>query len=532
VRNITVLLFALFIGIGCSTLPEEAFHDHPIVWKVDDAQNIREPKNVKNYNFDYHAKGFVTRRLTRLMELHDEEPAGNTNALDEVPDSTWFTNRISRRTISPQEAATGSNVSGPPKLPLRIYKGKSKGFNPGFFALDNRGIKYLVKFDPKKNPELQTSAGAIVNRIFWTLGYHVPSDHVFNFCKKDLSIDPKAMITNKYRNKVPLKWKDINKVLKMAARQRNGCYRAISSEILKGKPKGGYRTEGVRKDDLNDTVPHQHRRDVRALKVFSAWVNHTDMTMDNTLDMYVTENGKKFLKHHLIDFTEAFGGHRAEKGRNEHGWSHWWDYTYQPLSALTLGFWKRPSEYEKPTRWKSVGTFSADPFKPKLWREAWPYFPFFETDATDSFWAAKNVMKFTNPMLQAIVKQGKLSNKRAEAHIIKTLTKRRDIIGKTFFEDVTPLDNFTITSKSICADDLSVKYGFEKSGTLKRLSEKKEVRVGRSGKVCFPLSRKKGYVRERLRIERNGNKNPVMQLHYINDSNPRIVGLIRDESQY
>ena len=53
---------------------------------------------------------------------------------------------------------------------------------------------------------------------------------------------------------------------------------------LPGRVIGGFRYYGTRPDDPNDVVPHEHRRELRALKVFGAWTNLVDMKAGNTLD--------------------------------------------------------------------------------------------------------------------------------------------------------------------------------------------------------------------------------------------------------
>ncbi|NIW47138.1 MAG: hypothetical protein GWN30_21030, partial [Gammaproteobacteria bacterium] len=57
--------------------------------------------------------------------------------------------------------------------------------------------------------------------------------------------------------------------------------------------------KGIRDDDLNDVIPHQHRRELRGLRVVAAWLNHFDTKANNTLDVYV-EDG--YVRHYLIDF--------------------------------------------------------------------------------------------------------------------------------------------------------------------------------------------------------------------------------------
>ena len=38
-----------------------------------------------------------------------------------------------------------------------------------------------------------------------------------------------------------------------------------------------------------------------------AWVNHADSRGPNSLDMWVTEDGRSFVRHHLIDFNAILG---------------------------------------------------------------------------------------------------------------------------------------------------------------------------------------------------------------------------------
>ena len=50
--------------------------------------------------------------------------AGNVNALDEVPDSSWFTNRLGRRPMTTEEIARGPCLGRPPP---RSSRGRSWG---------------------------------------------------------------------------------------------------------------------------------------------------------------------------------------------------------------------------------------------------------------------------------------------------------------------------------------------------------------------------------------------------------------------
>jgi hypothetical protein len=516
--------------LGCGAGPR--FADRPIVWRVDDARSIPEPEEEEYLKLQYFADIFALRRLDRTLELRDHDPAENTNALDEVPDSTWFENRIGRREVTVAEIDKGASAARP-EPPLRITGAKVGGGNAGFIVKDKAGTKYLIKFDRLENPEMQTGAAASVVRLFWAMGYNVPSDNVFVLRREDLVIDPKADYKDALGDKHPFTSRELDDVLRTSPRLPDGNYRALSSELLPGKAKGGCLPEGVRDDDPNDRVPHQHRRELRGLRVFAAWLGHTDMKQDNTLDMYVEEGGKKYLRHYLIDFGEALGGHWGEKNRDEDGYEHFWDWQNQPKAFLALGLWKRPWEGRIKTKWPAVGAFAAADFDPEGWREAYPYFPFFESNEADHYWAAKIAMRFERRHIEAAMAHAKFSDPEATKYVVDTIIARQRKIGATYLEAVTPLDELIIQPGMLCGVDLGVKHYLAASGVVERLGERGEVRdratVTNKGSFCISIPSADEYIVYRLRIRRGGGAEPriPMEVHFRGGPKPRILGVIR-----
>src|SRR6185436_17307178 len=99
--------------------------------------------------------------------------AQNINTIDEVPDSSWFTNRILPRAGSEADFVRGPNAGAPPN-PERwvITREKSAGFSPGFTAKDANGETWFVSFDPPGAPEGATGAMVVATKFFWALGYN------------------------------------------------------------------------------------------------------------------------------------------------------------------------------------------------------------------------------------------------------------------------------------------------------------------------------------------------------------------------
>src|SRR5262249_5136618 len=86
--------------------------------------------------------------------------AGDINTIDEIPDSSWFTNRIGTVPLDERQIARGVNSDTEPS-PERwtLLREKSAGTNPGFTARDANGQTWFLQFDAPDSPE--GSSGAV-----------------------------------------------------------------------------------------------------------------------------------------------------------------------------------------------------------------------------------------------------------------------------------------------------------------------------------------------------------------------------------
>ena len=100
--------------------------------------------------------------------------AKNINTIDEVPDSSWFTNRIGTRAITNEELLRAANVGEPPD-PSKwvLIREKSVRRAPGLHG-DGRERRDLVPRSSIRRSfaEGATAAVAIATKIFWALGYN------------------------------------------------------------------------------------------------------------------------------------------------------------------------------------------------------------------------------------------------------------------------------------------------------------------------------------------------------------------------
>ena len=389
-------------------------------------------------------------------------PAQGVNTLGEVPDSDWYTNRHGRRRLSIAELVAGPGSENPPAKdgPWRVIACKTEGVTPGLTIVDSRGRRYLLKFDPIDYPELASAADVIGSKFFHALGYYAPENYIVNFERSQLVADLKSKVIDSRGRERPLHEQDIDSILSPRRKGEKG-YRAMASRFIQGQLVGPFRFHGVRTDDPNDVVAHEHRRDLRGLAVFCAWLGHNDAKSLNSLDSVVEQDGLRYIRHYLIDFGGILGSDsftaKSPRAGNEYMFS--WNYAAKQFFSLGLYVpkWMR-ADYPHIT---GVGRFESQVFDPAQWKTNYPIAAFENRLPDDEFWAAKQVMAFTDEEIRAMVATGEFSDSRAVDWLTKALCERRDKIGRTYLRKVLPLDRFEIAEGRLRFDDLAVKHGFD-----------------------------------------------------------------------
>jgi len=569
------LVIAVTIA-GCagSPVPSSRFLNAPPATAVNDRLDVPvKPAERPFHENLYHYDGVVGDRIDRAFELPRPRRALGINAFDEVPDSTWFTNRIGVRDMSLAELTNGPARIDSPEFhkPFTIKATKTGGSEVGFTIEDARGEKFMLKFDTRGFPEQETATDIIVGKLLWACGYNVTEDFIVDLRRQDLVVAPDATMSDKLGDKHRLEPADVDRMLAKVEVEPDGRIRAYASRWLAGKSLGGHPGEGVREDDPNDRIPHELRRDLRGSYAMFAWLDHVDVQESNYLDTWIADPRDKhrhYVKHYLLDFGKSMGV-MATTGRDpRRGHAYVIDLGDMARSMVSGGLLERSWEDRHVPRLRGVGLFDVGTFDPGTWKPDYPsYLPFLTADRFDKFWGAKILIRLTREQIHAIVETGRYSDPRAVEYVTDTLVARQRKTAEHWFSRVNPLDRFSIqrgrapsqpaepagplphdslrssiAADSVCFDDLAIAYGFAPApGTNYQATsyDRQSHLVGAAagspnerGRSCIPLSlspERDGYTMMRIQTTRAGftgttivhiARNPATRV-------PRIVGIWR-----
>ena len=447
-RSLLPIYFVVLLG--CSPAWKSVPHHRPFQ-RVSKPTLHREPKGSGTSDWWATTLHSTVVPLAKLLSparyvdrLTGGRPALDVNAFGQVPDSSWFRNRIGHTGMSPKQVAAGpAGTKAPASGPLTIVSGKLEGATPGVVARDTEGTTWFVKFDPPANPELATGAEVVASRILHAAGYYVPPTLVMEVPIERFKLSPDAYRRNRYNVRVSMTAEDLKQLFANLNPNAEGNLRALFSRSVPGRPIGPFSYRGVRDDDPNDRTPHERRRSLRGLWLISAWLNNTDTRRQNTLDTFITVPGSKqgTLRHYLIDFGDSLGAAGERKKYLGEGYEGLLDWSQIGKRFLGLGFTYPYWLSAHASRKSAVGALESTVFNPARWSPGLPNPAFDEATAADTYWAASIIARFSRHHVIAAVKAAQYTDPTAVFEIVDLLMARRDKVLRYGFKKFVPLDS-------------------------------------------------------------------------------------------
>lgn len=379
-------------------------------------------------------------------------PAVNVNTLGEVPNSSWYTNRHSFHPLSRAALRRGPNDGPPPDTGAtwRVTDVTTRRGLQHAVVYDRHDRRYRLTFDGPNVPELATGAAMIASRLFYALGYYVPEHHLLRIAPSQLRAIPDSGVVRG----------DVWGLFNAAYPYQDGTYRVVATRTPDAHLRiGPWRFHGTRNDDGNDVFPHEARRELRGLRVFCAWLNHSKISEASTLSVVVKEGDRHFVRHYLQRFEVALGSVGGTPKAPWSGHEHVLDlgsvFTRIGTLGMAGGEWMNAATPDL----RGVGHFEASFFRPRRWRAELPNPAFERADSADAFWAARKVAAFSRSELEAVVETARFTQPQAASYLVETLVARRDSIANAYLDFAGGLDRFRVRAQRLQFTDLRARHG-------------------------------------------------------------------------
>lgn len=477
--RVALALSASGASVSCASAPR--YRDSPPLWEDTDRRPVSEKAEERDSLVMWEAlDNAVFAPLSSSLALERTGSSVNVNAVDEVPNSSWFENRIGLGGYAPERVARGACTERPPDPRQKwiIHSAKPDGANPGFMVADEEGRKFLLKFGGTIQGPRPMAAATIGSRVFHAAGYYTPCDRVVYLRRENLVIKEGTLIPDRVDGigkKRPLREDDVDRALAQGLTLRDGRTQALSSLFVEGEPLGPWSYAGTDSTDLNDVVPHTRRRELRGMRLLSAWIGHYDSRDGNTLSAWIAQRKGGYVRHYVIDFGESLGSlwSPADLGRSI-GYHAYIDPGDIAENWLSLGFVERPYRFARfgPSG-RIFGYYDVDTFTPDAF-QACIQNPAFEamTD-DDAAWMARIISHFDEPHVRALIGTADLRDPELEAELFRLLWGRRNKILDRYLTVRSPLSHPNVTphaggQTAACVTDLWTRSGRGPTGKKER----------------------------------------------------------------
>jgi hypothetical protein len=483
-----VLLLTLFF-FGCG--PRSViFALRPPRFRLGLQRLVRRPKRRDPQPAELALRRRVVEPADAFLRLAPEREAANTNAVDLLADTRWHKARLgvgpardfylagerkgSQTTfvhtsaLTPRQLARGAATTFGPSLlgPWRVVAAGSDPRGPWLIVADCHGHRFVLRFDPPQTAGWVTGAELMVTLLLHGAGYHVPPRHMLFFRpQKRLrpaagglfyrNLSPwrsgQAIVSQARRKKQPtlraspwrlpyfvqpraLKAADLSRLLAGLRREKDGSLRALATRIRAGADLGPYPLIGRRTDDPNDWFAHQHRRDLRGLKLIAAWLDLGRLDELSTADRFLPDRTVLHTLRHLVPSWAA------------------------RKTTAAAGWWP-----------------AAQKFHPRKWRPQTPHPAFERATDRDLFWAGRIVAAFSRKHIEAVVKAAYLSPQ-VTRQVSRRLYRRAQRAARYGLSRAAPLGFFRVKrvldgpakkhrKLRLCFTDLWRRAGFETQKT-------------------------------------------------------------------
>ncbi len=493
-------------------------------------------------------------RLSRALSVEVSGEAANANSLDEVADSSWFTNRAG---AAAHGACRPDDLLPPPDQVAggewQIVHGKDDGSSEGFrIAVAGKG-EYMLKADDANQPERASAASTIAAAIYHELGFHTTCEQVIALRAAQLQLLPGLGTIDNARVRHPLTGPALHHILASATQLGGGLVRMEASKWLPGVTLGPFRYHGTRGDDPNDIIDHADRRELRGSRLLAAWLGHWDAREQNSMDVWMASDAARphsspgVVVHYLLDMSDAFGeSSRVAQMTPRLGHTYEFDLGEIARAFVTFGIEERSWDRARVVRSREkFGMFGVADFVPERWVPAYPNPAFLRMTERDAAWMARKIARLSSEDIRRIVELGRFRDPGDADYLTSVLVARQRAILERYLGRLSPLgDVRALGSDRICAIDFArlrglapaYRYTVVERGGGQTLALVAEVADG--GAVCFrPLAVVSGQLLDddRARIVtfeiHNGTRAGPLVIHAydLGARGIRVVGATRPE---